>query len=194
MGDILRVTGFKNKAPSFSFVCRKNVILSVDTEKTDESEVHNAVQKAGNDILSQFGATIVDYTSYADTTTIPGHYVLYWEISLKAEEEHNIIPSSIFEDCCLVIEECLNVRYRKGRSEQEKCINPLEIRIVKGGTFEKLMDRAVHRGASISQYKTPRCVKSTQIVDLLDSFVLSSYFSRQSPKWDPAARHRLFST
>ncbi|CAK8575516.1 unnamed protein product [Lathyrus sativus] len=36
VGDILRVAGFKNKAPQFNFICRKNVVLSIDSEKTDE--------------------------------------------------------------------------------------------------------------------------------------------------------------
>lgn len=115
MGDIVRVTGFKNKAPSLSFVCRKNVIIS------DEAEVHNAEQEAGR-VLKPFGAAVVDYTSYADTTKTPGHHVLYWEIRVQEEIQISNIPSSIYEDCCLVVKESLNVRYRQGRSDEKKCI------------------------------------------------------------------------
>ncbi|XP_022140614.1 indole-3-acetic acid-amido synthetase GH3.6-like [Momordica charantia] len=188
IGDIVRVTGFKYKAPCFSFVCRKNVVLSLDFEKTDEAELHNAVKGAG-ELLNPFGATIADYTSYADNSTFPGHYVLYWEIHFK--EEISIIPSSIYEDCCLAVEESLNSLYRQARSHQ-KVINPLEIKMVEAGTFDKLLERATYQGASISQYKTPRCVTSTQIVELLDTKVVASYFSKKYPKWDPTCRHRLF--
>ncbi|TKY69479.1 indole-3-acetic acid-amido synthetase GH3.1 [Spatholobus suberectus] len=34
VGDILRVTGFHNSAPQFHFVRRKNVLLSIDSDKT----------------------------------------------------------------------------------------------------------------------------------------------------------------
>ena len=76
---MLRVAGFKNKAPQFNFVRRKNVALSIDSDKTDEVELHTAVTNAVNH-LEPFGASLIEYTSYADTAVSPGHYVLYWEL------------------------------------------------------------------------------------------------------------------
>ncbi|TXG55296.1 hypothetical protein EZV62_020552 [Acer yangbiense] len=180
VGDILKVAGFKNKAPQFNFVCRKNVALSIDSDKTDEVELQNAVKNAANH-LSPFDATLVEYTSYADTSNIPGHYVLFWEISLGGATP---IPPSVFEDCCLTIEESLNSVYRQGRVS-DKSIGPLEIKVVESGTFDKLMDYALSQGASINQYKTPRCVKFAPIIELLNTRVVSNYFSPKCPKWVP---------
>ncbi|EXB50903.1 hypothetical protein L484_021129 [Morus notabilis] len=180
VGDVLRVAGFKNKAPQFSFICRKNVVLSIDSDKTDEVELQNAVKNAVNHLVP-FDANVSEYTSYANTTTIPGHYVLYWEMSLKGSTP---IPPSVFEDCCLTIEESLNSVYRQGRVS-DKSIGPLEIKIVEAGTFDKLMDYAISLGASINQYKTPRCVKFAPIVELLNSRVVTEYFSPKCPKWVP---------
>ncbi|GMJ05164.1 Gretchen Hagen3.6, DWARF IN LIGHT 1 [Hibiscus trionum] len=180
VGDVLRVAGFKNKAPQFNFICRKNVVLSIDSDKTDEVELQHAVKNAVNHLLP-FDATLAEYTSYADTTTIPGHYVLYWELSLNGTTP---IPPSVFEDCCLTIEESLNSVYRQGRV-CDKSIGPLEIKIVEPGTFDKLMDYAISLGASINQYKTPRCVKFAPIVELLNSRAVSCYFSPKCPKWFP---------
>ncbi|KDP39002.1 hypothetical protein JCGZ_00759 [Jatropha curcas] len=180
VGDVLRVAGFKNKAPQFNFICRKNVVLSIDSDKTDEVELQNAVKNAVNHLVP-FDATLAEYTSYADTTSIPGHYVLFWELSLNGSTP---IPPSIFEDCCLTIEESLNSVYRQGRVS-DKSIGPLEIKIVEPGTFDKLMDYAISLGASINQYKTPRCVKFAPIVELLNSRVVSSYLSPKCPKWIP---------
>lgn len=182
VGDILRVAGFKNKAPQFNFVCRKNVVLSIDADKTDEVELHNAVKTASNH-LSPFDAHLTEYTSFADTSTIPGHYVLYWEICLSTNETL-IIPPAVFEDCCLTIEESLNSVYRQGRVS-DKSIGPLEIRVVENGTFDKLMDYAVTNGASINQYKAPRCVKYAPIIELLNTRVVTKYFSPKCPKWVP---------
>ncbi|MED6167501.1 hypothetical protein PIB30_003473 [Stylosanthes scabra] len=180
VGDVLRVSGFKNKAPQFNFICRKNVVLSIDSDKTDEVELQNAMKNAVTHLLP-FDAAVVEYTSYADTTTIPGHYVLYWELTLNGATP---IPPCVYEDCCLTIEESLNSVYRQGRVS-DKSIGPLEIRIVEQGTFDKLMDYAISLGASINQYKAPRCVKFPPVVELLNSRVVERFFSPKCPKWVP---------
>ena len=177
MGDVLRVAGFKNKAPQFNFVRRKNVALSIDSDKTDEVELHAAVTSAVNH-LEPFGASLVEYTSYADTTNSPGHYVLFWEL----REGGTPVPPSVFEDCCLAVEESLNSVYRQGRAS-DKSIGPLEIRVVEEGAFDKLMDYALSQGASINQYKAPRCLKSEAMIELMNETVMSNFFSPKCPKW-----------
>ncbi|KGN58009.1 indole-3-acetic acid-amido synthetase GH3.6 [Cucumis sativus] len=183
VGDILRVAGFKNNAPQFNFICRKNVALSIDSDKTDEVELQNAVKNALTHLIP-FDVTLSEYTSCVDTSNIPGHYVLYWELTLNNEIKSTPIPPSVFEDCCFAIEESLNAVYRQGRVS-DKSIGPLEIKIVETGTFDKLMDFAISLGASINQYKTPRCVKYEPIIQLLSSRVVSNYFSPKCPKWVP---------
>ncbi|KAF2581284.1 hypothetical protein F2Q68_00001039 [Brassica cretica] len=111
VGDVLRVAGFKNNAPQFNFICRKNVVLSIDSDKTDEVELQNAVKNAVTHLVP-FDASLSEYTSYADTSSIPGHYVLFWELCLNGGTP---VPPSVLEDCCLTIEESLNSVYRQGR-------------------------------------------------------------------------------
>ncbi|XP_057545738.1 probable indole-3-acetic acid-amido synthetase GH3.1 [Amaranthus tricolor] len=181
VGDILRVTGFHNSAPQFHFVRRKNVLLSIDSDKTDESELQKAVENASK-LLKDYNTSVVEYTSYAETNKIPGHYVIYWELLVK--DSGNLPPSHVLDKCCLVMEESLNSVYRQGRVECNS-IGPLEIRVVTNGTFEELMDYAISRGASINQYKVPRCVNFTPIMELLDSRVVSAHFSPSLPSWTP---------
>ncbi|WMV48837.1 hypothetical protein MTR67_042222 [Solanum verrucosum] len=185
VGDVLRVAGYKNNTPQLNFIRRENVILSIDFDKTNEFDLQNAVNNAANNLMP-FDARVVDYTSYADTATIPGHYVLFWELSANASAT---IPPSILQDCCLTIEESLDSIYLQGRTS-DKSIGPLEIRIVETGTFDKLMDYCCTSllGASINQYKTPRCVKFAPLVELLNSRVVSSYFSPVCPKWAPGSK------
>ena len=90
----------------------------------------------------------------------------------------------MYEDCCLAVEESLNSVYRQGRVS-DKSIGPLEIRIVEQGTFDKLMDYAISLGASINQYKAPRCVKFPPVLELLNSRVVERFFSPKCPKWVP---------
>ncbi|KAI3521054.1 hypothetical protein L1887_10513 [Cichorium endivia] len=184
VGDILRVTGFHNSAPQFKFIRRKNVLLSIDADKTDETELQTAIEKA-SELLKEFDTAVVEYTSYGDTKTIPGHYVIYWELLVK-DPGHGPGPK-VLDQCCLAMEECLNSVYRQSRVA-DNSIGPLEIRVVKNGTFEELMDYAISRGASINQYKVPRCVSFTPIMELLDSRVVSTHFSPSAPHWVPERR------
>ncbi|XP_059624745.1 probable indole-3-acetic acid-amido synthetase GH3.1 isoform X2 [Cornus florida] len=185
VGDILLVTGFHNAAPQFKFIRRKNVLLSIDSDKTDESELQKAIDNASL-LLREFNASIVEYTSYGDTKTIPGHYVIYWELMIK--DPANLPSHEVLEQCCLAMEESMNSVYRQGRVA-DNSIGPLEIRVVKNGTFEELMDYAISRGASINQYKVPRCVNFTPITELLDSRMVSAHFSPSAPHWTPGRRH-----
>ncbi|KDO47942.1 hypothetical protein CISIN_1g007532mg [Citrus sinensis] len=184
VGDILRVIGFHNSAPQFHFVRRKNVLLSIESDKTDEAELQNAIDNASR-LLREFNTSVGEYTSYANTKTIPGHYVIYWELLIK--DSANSPTNEVLNQCCLAMEECLNSVYRQGRVA-DNSIGPLEIRVVRNGTFEELMDYAISRGASINQYKVPRCVNFTPIVELLDSRTVSAHFSPALPHWTPERR------
>ncbi|GLT46765.1 hypothetical protein SLA2020_204950 [Shorea laevis] len=184
VGDILQVTGFHNSAPQFRFIRRKNVLLSIESDKTDEAELQMAVENAST-LLKEFNTSVVEYTSYADSKTIPGHYVIYWELLVK--DPKNSPTNGVLNQCCLAMEESLNTVYRQSRVA-DNSIGPLEIRIVKNGTFEELMDYAISRGASINQYKVPRCVSFTPIMELLDSRVVSVHFSPALPHWIPDRR------
>ncbi|CAN4082980.1 unnamed protein product [Withania somnifera] len=180
----LCLTGFHNSAPQFRFLRRKNVLLSIDSDKTDESELQAAIENAIA-LLSPYHTTLIEYTSFADTKTIPGHYVIYWELLVK--DPNNPPSHEVLNQCCLAMEETLNSVYRQCRVA-DNSIGPLEIRVVKTGTFEELMDYAISRGASINQYKAPRCVNFTPIVELLDSRVVSVHFSPTAPHWTPERR------
>lgn len=184
VGDILEVTGFHNSAPQFRFIRRKNVLLSIDSDKTDEAELQKGIENASV-LLKEFNTSVVEYTSYADAKSIPGHYVIYWELLVKDPE--NSPSDEVLNQCCLVMEESLNSVYRQGRVA-DNSIGPLEIRVVKNGTFEELMDYAISRGASINQYKVPRCVNFTPIMELLDARMVSQHFSPAAPHWTAERR------
>ncbi|XP_022759698.1 putative indole-3-acetic acid-amido synthetase GH3.9 [Durio zibethinus] len=181
IGDVLQVTGFHNQAPQFRFICRRNVVLSVDNDKTNEEDLHRSVTTAKT-LLEPYNALLVEYTSYADTSTVPGHYVLFWEIQMI--DSATSIDAKQLEECCITVEEELDYVYRQCRS-WERTVGPLEIRVVEPGTFEVLMDFFISQGGSINQYKTPRCIKSNTALKLLNSHVLASFCSPRDPKWIP---------
>ncbi|CAN6362180.1 unnamed protein product [Urochloa humidicola] len=185
VGDVLRVTGFHNAAPQVRFVRRSNVVLSVDADKTDEADLQRAVDRAA--ALLRRNA-VLDYTSRTCTETIPGHYVIYWELLAVQDGNKQSVDGGggdVLERCCLEMEEAMNSVYRQSRVA-DGSIGPLEIRVVQPGTFEQLADYAVAHGASIGQYKVPRRVTAPPVIQLLDSRVISSHFSPALPHWAPA--------
>ncbi|XP_010556087.1 PREDICTED: 4-substituted benzoates-glutamate ligase GH3.12-like [Tarenaya hassleriana] len=179
VGDIVLVTGFHNNAPQFKFVRRENVVLTIDTEKTNEEDLFKAVTRAKL-IIEYSDLMLMDFTSYADTSTIPGHYVLYWEIKARNKDGAENLDDETLSECCFLVEESLDVYYRSCRSK-DRSIGALEIRVVRKGTFDSLMDFFISQGSSIGQYKTPRCVKSAKALEILEMNVTARFFSKKCP-------------
>ncbi|MBA0841916.1 hypothetical protein Goarm_001768, partial [Gossypium armourianum] len=122
---------------------------------------------------------LTEYTSYVDTSSAPGHYVLFWEIKGKEGTHCKELDPKIMVECCSRMEESLHYTYKIYR--KRNIIAALEIRVVKQGSFEALMDYYVSKGTSLSQYKKPSCIKSEEALKILDSGVIGKYFSPKSP-------------
>ncbi|KAE8680320.1 Indole-3-acetic acid-amido synthetase GH3.17 [Hibiscus syriacus] len=178
VGDVLKVSGFHNSTPQFEFVERQNVILSIDSDKTIESDLLKAVTEAKT-LLDPLGFILRECTSYAHTSTIPGHYVIFWELKAREGNDGQELDPKIMAECCYRMEESLNYIYRSNR--KQNAIAALEISVVKQGSFDALMDSYVPLGASMSQYKTPSCIKSKEAIDILDSKVIAKFFSPKIP-------------
>ncbi|KAG7612622.1 GH3 family [Arabidopsis suecica] len=178
MGDILLVTGFYNNAPQFRFVRRGNLTLSIHLEITTDEDLLNAVTDAKM-VLESSNLMLMDFTSYADISTTPGHYVLYWELKAKYRNDIVEIDKNVLVECCYVVEESLNNSYRVYRSKGG-LIGALEIRLVQQGTFDALMEFFITQGASSTQYKTPICIKSTEALVILEENVHACFFTDKS--------------
>ncbi|GMJ10177.1 Gretchen Hagen 3.17 [Hibiscus trionum] len=178
VGDILMVTGFHNNAPQFRFVERQNIILSVDMDKTSESDLVKAVTEAKT-LLEPFELILRWYTSYADTSSIPGHYVIFWELMAKGDGDTKELDPMIMAECCSKMEESLGFIYKMYRKDNS--IAALEIRVVKQGSSEALMDYYVSQGAALNQYKGSTCIKSKDAIKVLDSRVIAKFFSPPKP-------------
>ncbi|XP_010453405.1 PREDICTED: indole-3-acetic acid-amido synthetase GH3.17-like isoform X2 [Camelina sativa] len=189
VGDVLRVTGFYNNAPHFRFLGRQKVVLSIDMDKTSEEDLLKAVTNAKL-LLEPHDLMLMDFTSRVDSTSFPGHYVLYWELGSKVKNAKLEPDPNVLEECCFIVEESLDAVYRKLR-KNDKSIGPLEIKVVKPGAFDELMNLFVSRGSSVSQYKTPRSVTNEDALKVLEKNVLSKFLSRKTPTWE---LHERYST
>ncbi|WZZ70233.1 hypothetical protein YC2023_081603 [Brassica napus] len=182
LGDVLRVTGFYNNAPQFRFVGRQKVVLSIDMDKTYEEDLLKAVANAKL-LLEPHELMLIDFTSRVDSSSFPGHYVLYWELGCKVKDVKVEPDPEVMEECCFAVEECLDSVYRNGRGN-DKNIGPLEIKVVRSGAFDELMSFFVSRGSSASQFKTPRSLTNEEALKILEATVVSKFVSRKVPSWE----------
>ncbi|CAK9319131.1 unnamed protein product [Citrullus colocynthis] len=170
LGDVVKVMGFHNATPELKFICRRNLLLSINIDKNTEKDLQLAVEAAGN-VLAAEKLEVVDFTSYVDVSRELGHYVIFWEISGEAKGE-------VLGECSNCMDRAfLDAGYMSSR--KVNAIGALELRVVRKGTFHKIMDHYLSLGAAVSQYKTPRCVSptNTTVLQILCSNVVNSYFS-----------------
>ncbi|EXB61980.1 hypothetical protein L484_002760 [Morus notabilis] len=170
LGDVVKVVGFHNATPELKFVCRRNLLLTINIDKNTEKDLQLAVEEAAK-LLAGEKLDVVDFTSYVDLSTEPGHYVIFWEVSGEASQE-------VLSECSNCLDKAfIDAGYVSSR--KVNAIGPLELRVVRRGTFQKIMDHYLALGSAVSQFKTPRNVGPTNsvVLQILCTNVVNSYFS-----------------
>ncbi|XP_073061930.1 jasmonoyl--L-amino acid synthetase JAR4-like [Primulina eburnea] len=170
LGDVVKVKGFHNSTPELQFVCRKNLLLTINIDKNTEKDLQLSVEAAAK-LLSAENQEVIDFTSQVDTSTDPAHYVIFWETSGGPNHE-------ILQECSNCLDRSfVDAGYMSSR--KVNTIGALELRIVKRGTFHKILDHYVGLGSAVSQFKTPRCVGPTNkiVLQILSNNFVKSYFS-----------------
>ncbi|KAJ7951268.1 jasmonic acid-amido synthetase JAR1-like [Quillaja saponaria] len=170
LGDVVKVTGFYNSTPELKFVRRSNLLLTINIDKNTEKDLQLSVEAAAN-LLAEEKLEVVDFTSHVDLSKEPGNYVIFWEVSGDASDD-------VLSECS----NCLDKSFVDAgyvSSRKVKSIGALELRVVRRGTFQKILDHYLGLGAAVSQFKTPRCVGSTNsiVLQILCENVTKNFFS-----------------
>ncbi|KAL2328259.1 hypothetical protein Fmac_021686 [Flemingia macrophylla] len=168
LGDVVEVAGFHKGTPKLNFVCRRKLILTVNIDKNTEKDLQLVVER-GSQILNKAKAELVDFTSFADVSNQPGHYVIYWEI--KGEVEDKILGA-----CCAEMDKSFT-DHGYVVSRKTNSIGPLELCVLEGGTFKKILDTFIANGAALSQFKTPRCTNNHVLLKILNNSTTRKFCS-----------------
>nr|XP_004243319.1 indole-3-acetic acid-amido synthetase GH3.10-like [Solanum lycopersicum] len=170
LGDVVEVDGFYKKTPKLNFICRRNLILAINIDKNTEKDLQLVVER-GARILSKGTrrAELVDFTSHANVTKQPGHYVIYWEIKGEIDEK-------VLDECCRDMDASF-VDHGYVVSRRTKSIGPLELCIVERGTFKKILESYIGNGAALSQFKTPRCTSNKELLNILNVCTIKRFYS-----------------
>ncbi|KAK8633421.1 hypothetical protein V6N13_014267 [Hibiscus sabdariffa] len=155
-------------------VVRLSRSISIQSWRCSQEDLLKAITKAEL-ILKPLGLMLATYSSYACTSSTPGRYILFWELKMKDSNGILTLDAKIMEQCCRIVEESFDFTYKSLRKAD--VIDALELRVVKRGTFDELMDFYVSKGASISQYKPHSCVKSEEAIKILNSGTVGKFSS-----------------
>ncbi|KAI9110116.1 hypothetical protein K1719_019157 [Acacia pycnantha] len=171
LGDVVKVMGFHNSTPELKFVRRSSLLPTINIDKNTEKDLQIAVEEAAR-LVAGDTLEVVDYTSHVDVSSEPGHYVIFWEISGEASEE-------LLSECCNCLDKAfIDAGYSSSRKTNG--IGPLELRVVRRGTFQKILNHFIGLGGAASQCKTPRSVAASshsKVLQILNENVVKSYLS-----------------
>ncbi|KAL3848880.1 hypothetical protein ACJIZ3_010762 [Penstemon smallii] len=168
LGDVVEVASFHHNTPKLNFICRRKLILTINIDKNTEKDLQSVVEK-GSKLLTKSKADLLDFTSHADVSKQPGHYIIYWEIKGEVED-------SLMEQCCNEMDASF-LDHGYVVSRKTTSIGPLELCIVERGTFKKIMEYFIANGAALSQFKTPRCTNNLDLLRILNGCTLKRFYS-----------------
>lgn len=144
--DVVHMLGWYGKLPLVAFAYRKNQMLSIAGEKTNDEAVLWAVQEAGKET----GNVFADYAVLPDTDSDPGHYIVL-------VEPYEEIARDQWAHIRDVLDEKLghaNPSY--GKKVQTGVLGPLELKISQLETHALYRDIMINKGVSANQLKPVR--------------------------------------
>lgn len=148
IGDVITVVGYEGQSPKICFHYRKNQMISIAGEKTNEDCIRYVAEKVSESI----GMDILDYCIYADYSTKPGRYHLLMEAKSHVSYKQN-------GDCRNVAEQAMsfaNPSY--GAKIRDKTLSPMLFDFVQPETNMLYREIMLKKGVSENQLKPVRVI------------------------------------
>ncbi len=166
MGDVVKCVGYYNHSPIVEYLYRQGSLLNIAGEKVSENTVLTAVTEAVKVLGDR--CTLVDYTARIELTEKLARYVVYVEVSSTFATPPDLDRcQNKFEQILCQENESFNRKLR----QQNKIDSP-EFKLVEKNTFKILKEKLISHGTSFSQFKMPRLLKKSELVDLIESRVI----------------------
>lgn len=152
LGDVIKVVGFYNNSPEVEFLYRKNQVLNMVSEKTNEEHLTNSIKET----VRNMKLSLVDYTTIPDNSITPGRYAFYFEF-------RNNMSNYKVE----VLEETLDKEIRKSnpaydRARKSNKLGRPKIIFLADNTFNLIKESLFTKGISKNQIKIPRVVTNNK--------------------------------
>lgn len=148
MLDVIKVVGFWGTCPVIKFLYRKNQIVSLAGEKTNDY----AMQSAINAFSEKTGADVAEYSLYPDYSHSPARYIVFMEI-----------PGGIKKERLSEYESALDLeigRFNRSYLDKRKLgiIAPLKINMLREGSYAVYRQLMCAKGGASGQIKPVRLI------------------------------------
>lgn len=144
--DVIRVLGWYGNLPLVAFVYRKNQMLSIAGEKTNDEAVLWSVQQTGKET----GYRFADYCVYPDTDSDPGHYTVLLEPDRPLDQSQVPHVRDVLDDYLGQANPSYGTKVKTG------VLGPLELKISQIETHALYRDIMISKGVSANQLKPVR--------------------------------------
>ncbi|EEC78502.1 hypothetical protein OsI_18426 [Oryza sativa Indica Group] len=178
VGDVVKIAGFHHSSPRLQFVTRapppqehgevlteRDVMAAMDT--------FQLMLKDGGEVI-EFAAFIIDGDGGQRRRR---RATIAVEVSNGSKLLDHERSAAFLRRCIAPLEGCLGGAYRLSRATGD--VAPLEVAVVRPGTFDRLAEAAIRGGAPANQYKPPKIVRHRHLVDVLQSSV-RQFLDRES--------------
>lgn len=165
LGDVVKVVDYYNNSPEIEFLFRKNQVLNMVAEKTNEEQLTSAIKKC----MSSLNLNLVDFTTIPDNSITPGRYVFYCEFKEKIESKDiKILEKQLDKEL-----KKSNLAYDRARNNKK--LGNIKIVILKSGTFKIIKESLFKKGISKNQIKIPRVVINNEnILRIINEYKIKS--------------------
>ena len=154
LGDVVKVVGFYNNTPTLEFLYRKNQVLNMVSEKTNEEHITKAIKET----IIKEKINLIDYTTMPDNNKTPGRYIFYVELTCEVSNRKlNEIEDTLDKEL-----RNSNLAYDRARNGRK--LDRIKIILLKGNTFNKIKEALLSKGVSKNQIKIPRVTINNQVV------------------------------
>ncbi|MDS0526417.1 GH3 auxin-responsive promoter family protein [Clostridium sp. SHJSY1] len=158
IGDVVKVVGFYNNSPEIEFLYRKNQVLNMVAEKTNEEHLTSSIRNT----MKELDLNIVDYTTEPDNSITPGRYIFYFEFKNRTQPSKKIL-----ED--ILDRELRNSNLAYDRARNNNKLGMVKVVILYPKTFNLIREFLIKKGVSKNQIKIPRVIiNNKNILDILD--------------------------
>lgn len=144
--DVIRVLGWYGNLPLVAFVYRKNQMLSIAGEKTNDEAVLWSVQQTGKET----GYRFADYCVYPDTDSDPGHYTVLLEPDRPLDQSEVPHVRDVLDDYLGQANPSYGTKVKTG------VLGPLELKTSQIETHALYRDIMISKGVSANQLKPVR--------------------------------------
>lgn len=157
IGDVVKVVGMYGKAPVVRFCCRRDQVINLAGEKSDQQQFDMAIKRFSR--LS--GIQVRGYCVSACFSEIAPRYLFYMECRHAPRN-----ADEIFEGCMCEA----NPGYKSCRNMHE--IAPLHIEFLREGSFKRYEQMLARKGRSMAQSKMPRFLDTREKKDFFAAQVI----------------------